>query len=132
MLPLNENLSTMTLSGIRRFTGLAAQTPGCISLALGEPDFPTPEPIQAAAKAALEENLTHYAPNRGLPELCREISRYETGLGYDCTPNQVIVTAGATEALYVALMGVVNPETRLSSPPRPTPCTAPSSPPPGQ
>lgn len=109
MLPLNENLSTMTLSGIRRFTGLAAQTPGCISLALGEPDFPTPEPIQAAAKAALEENLTHYAPNRGLPELCREISRYETGLGYDCTPNQVIVTAGATEALYVALMGVVNP-----------------------
>ena len=65
MLPLNENLSTMTLSGIRRFTGLAAQTPGCISLALGEPDFPTPEPIQAAAKAALEENLTHYAPNRG-------------------------------------------------------------------
>ena len=109
MLPLNENLSTMTLSGIRRFTGLAAQAPGCISLALGEPDFPTPEPIQAAAKAALEENLTHYAPNRGLPELCREISRYETGLGYDCTPNQVIVTAGATEALYVALMGVVNP-----------------------
>ena len=83
MLPLNENLSTMTLSGIRRFTSLAAQTPGCISLALGEPDFPTPEPIQAAAKAALEENLTHYAPNRGLPELCREISRYETGLGYD-------------------------------------------------
>ena len=109
MLPLNENLSAMTLSGIRRFTALAAQTPGCISLALGEPDFPTPEPIQAAAKAALEENLTHYAPNRGLPELCREISRYETGLGYDCTPNQVIVTAGATEALYVALMGVVNP-----------------------
>ena len=109
MLPLNENLSAMTLSGIRRFTSLAAQTPGCISLALGEPDFPTPEPIQAAAKAALEENLTHYAPNRGLPELCREISRYETGLGYDCTPNQVIVTAGATEALYVALMGVVNP-----------------------
>ena len=95
MLPLNENLSTMTLSGIRRFTALAAKTPGCISLALGEPDFPTPEPIQAAAKAALEENLTHYAPNRGLPELCREISRYATGLGYDCTPNQVIVTAGA-------------------------------------
>lgn len=109
MLPLNDHLSAMTLSGIRRFTALAAQTPGCISLALGEPDFPTPEPIKVAAKAALEENLTHYAPNRGLPELCREISRYETGLGYDCTPNQVIVTAGATEALYVALMGVVNP-----------------------
>ena len=109
MLPLNENLSNMTLSGIRRFTGLAAQTPGCISLALGEPDFPTPEPIQAAAKAALEENLTHYAPNRGLPELCQEIAGYERGLGYACNPNQVIVTAGATEALYVALMGVVNP-----------------------
>lgn len=109
MLPLNDHLSAMTLSGIRRFTGLAAQTPGCISLALGEPDFPTPEPIKVAAKAALEENLTHYAPNRGLPELCREIAWYETGLGYACNPNQVIVTAGATEALYVALMGVVNP-----------------------
>ena len=34
---------------------------------------------------------------------------YETGLGYACDPSQVIVTAGATEALYVALMGVVNP-----------------------
>lgn len=109
MLPLNDHLSAMTLSGIRRFTALAAQTPGCISLALGEPDFPTPEPIQAAAKAALEENLTHYAPNRGLPELCREIAGYERGLGYDCNPNQVIVTAGATEALYVALIGIVNP-----------------------
>lgn len=109
MLPLNDHLSAMTLSGIRRFTALAAQTPGCISLALGEPDFPTPEPIKVAAKAALEENLTHYAPNRGLPELCREIAWYETGLGYACNPNQVIVTAGATEALYVALMGVVNP-----------------------
>ena len=48
-LPMNTSLATLKPSGIRRINALAAQHPGCIALALGEPDFPTPDVISAAA-----------------------------------------------------------------------------------
>ena len=41
-LPMNTSLATLKPSGIRRINALAAQYPGCIALALGEPDFPRP------------------------------------------------------------------------------------------
>ena len=46
-LPMNTSLATLKPSGIRRINALAAQHPGCIALALGEPDFPTPDVISA-------------------------------------------------------------------------------------
>ena len=49
MIPLNQNLAPLRRSGIRVFTNLARQTPGCVMLTIGEPDFATPEPIKAAA-----------------------------------------------------------------------------------
>lgn len=52
-------------SGIRRFTALAKAEPGCLFLTIGEPDFSTPEPIKEATKTALDQNLTHYPPERG-------------------------------------------------------------------
>ena len=51
-LPMNTSLATLKPSGIRRINALAAQHPGCIALALGEPDFPTPDVISAEATAA--------------------------------------------------------------------------------
>lgn len=42
-LPMNTSLATLKPSGIRRINALAARRPGCIALALGEPDFPTPD-----------------------------------------------------------------------------------------
>ena len=53
-LPMNTSLATLKPSGIRRINALAAQHPGCIALALGEPDFPTPDVISAEVTAALE------------------------------------------------------------------------------
>lgn len=52
-LPMNTSLATLKPSGIRRINALAAQHPGCIALALGEPDFPTPDVISAEVTAAL-------------------------------------------------------------------------------
>ena len=109
MIPLNERLSRLKLSGIRRFTNLAKQTPGCILLTIGEPDFDTPQPIKAAAAAALADNKTHYAPNQGIPELRKAIADYETGRGFSLTEAQVLVTAGATGALFTALLGILDP-----------------------
>ncbi len=109
MIPLNSNLSTLERSGIRIYTNLARQTPGCILLTLGEPDFDTPQAVKDTAVAALQAGQTHYAMNQGVPELRSAISAYETGRGFSCSAEQVLITAGATGALFTALLGILNP-----------------------
>lgn len=109
MMPGNKNLETLTRSGIRVFTNLAKATPDCRMLTIGEPDLPTPEPIKLAAMKALEENQTHYAPNQGTLPLRRAIAAFETDRGRKTAPEEVLVTVGATQALYTALTGILNP-----------------------
>ena len=109
MIELNHQLDKLKRSGIRRFTNLAAQVDGCVMLTLGEPDFDTPEAIQEAAQAALRNHRTHYAPNQGVPALRQEIAAFETARGFNCNANEVLITAGATQALFTALVGVLNP-----------------------
>lgn len=109
MMELNRNLAALRRSGIRRFTELAAAMPGCIRLTIGEPDFATPAPIKAAAAAALAADETHYASNWGTPALRRAVADFETRRGCVCTPEQVLITVGATGALYTALTGLLNP-----------------------
>lgn len=109
MIPLNDNLGRLKRSAIRRFTNLANETPGCVKLTIGEPDFDTPEGIRAAAWAALQDNQTHYAPNQGTLPLRRAIAGFETRRGMPCKAEQVLVTVGASEALFTALLGILNP-----------------------
>lgn len=111
MLPtLNRSLLSVKPSGIRQFTAMAKATPGCTLLTIGEPDFNTPEPIKTAAKQALEENQTHYPPNVGSLPLREAVCRFERQTnGYDYRPDEVIMTAGATEAIFIAMQGVLNP-----------------------
>ena len=112
--PMNSSLATLAPSGIRRINALAAATPGCIALALGEPEFNTPAQIRAAAKQALDAGLTHYPPNNGTESLRAAIAAYmaspatgDARLVY--TPDEVIVTDGATEALHAALAALLDP-----------------------
>ena len=109
MMPGNRNLETLTRSGIRVFTNLAKATPDCRMLTIGEPDLPTPEPIKRTAIKALEEGQTHYAPNQGTLSLRTAIAAFETARGRNTTPEEVLVTVGATQALYTALTGILNP-----------------------
>ena len=109
-LTLNAALSGVETSGIRRFTALARATPGACALTIGEPDLDTPAPIREAARASLAEGDTHYPPNNGQPYLLEALSRYEErahGLRY--APDEIIVTAGATEAIFIALAAILNP-----------------------
>ena len=107
---LNTALFTAKRSAIREFSNLAAQTPDCVRLTLGEPDFDTPAPVSAAVTAALNAGKTHYIANNGVPALRAAIAAYEmTAHGLDYAPEDVIVTDGATEALFVALFGILNP-----------------------
>ena len=97
-------------SAIREFSRLARATPGCLALTLGEPDFDTPEPIRAAARSALDAGDTHYIENNGSLALRERIARFEREKnGMDCSAREVIVTAGATEALFISLFGILNP-----------------------
>lgn len=90
---------------------LAAKRGDCIYLQLGEPDFVTPEHIREAAKGALDAGLTHYGPDRGLPELRRLIAeriRREYGADYRWE-DEILVTGGGQAALHVAVMSLANP-----------------------
>lgn len=109
-LTLNSAVLGEELSGIRRFTFLVRGTPGACALTIGEPDQDTPEVVKEAAKAALDANDTHYPPGNGYPYMLEAISRFEEkahGLRYD--PEEIILTIGATEGLFIALSTVLNP-----------------------
>ena len=109
-LVLNENVTQVQLSGIRRFTYLVRETPGACALTIGEPDLDTPAAVKEAAKAALDDNDTHYPPGNGYPWMQAAVAKYEAerhGLHY--APEEVILTVGATEALFASLSAILNP-----------------------
>ncbi len=109
MIPLNQNLNRLQRSVIRVYTNMARETPDCAMLTIGEPDFDTPEPIKAAAIAALNAGQTHYSANQGSPALRRAVAAFETARGNTVTESQVLITIGACQALFTALLGVLNP-----------------------
>lgn len=119
MIPMNNALSHLQFSPIRAYTELARQTPGCAMLTIGEPDFSTPQPIRDGAVDALNRDRTHYSANQGEPGLRRSIADYETTRGNPTAPGEVLVTIGATQALFTALLGILNPGDEIILP---TPC----------
>ena len=82
-----------------------------VTLGIGEPDFTTPDRLMAAAHKALDRGNTHYTANAGLPELREAISdRLFDLYGVRYNPeNEIIVTVGASEALYLAACTILNP-----------------------
>jgi aspartate aminotransferase len=78
-----------------------------IELNVGEPDFTTPEVIKSAAKTAIDANFTRYSPVAGIHELregiCRKF-KADNKLAYQ--PNEIIVTTGAKQALFLAIMAL--------------------------
>ena len=109
MIPLNQNLTALKRSAIRVYSNMAREIPDCAMLTIGEPDFDTPEAIKAAAMAAIAAGQTHYAANQGTPALRRAVADFETARGNAVSPEQVLVTIGATQALFTAFLGILNP-----------------------
>ncbi|WP_338467096.1 pyridoxal phosphate-dependent aminotransferase [Novosphingobium sp. ZN18A2] len=81
-----------------------------ISLSVGEPDFPTPAHVIAAAKAALDAGDTRYTPVPGTAAL-REaaVLHFRRDLGIEVSPSQVIATAGGKQAIFEALLATIDP-----------------------
>ena len=81
-----------------------------IHLEIGEPDFDTPPHIREAAKRALDEGWTHYAPSPGLPELREAIAADATRRkSFRVDPGNVIVTPGAKPIIFYALLALAEP-----------------------
>jgi aminotransferase len=98
-------------SGIRRFFELAEERDDVISLGVGEPDFAAPWAARDAAITALEQGRTSYTANRGRRELRTVIADHvgeRYGLDYD-PDEEILVTAGASEAVDLAFRAFVDP-----------------------
>lgn len=90
-----------TLSITATAKSMAAQGIDVIDFASGEPDFDTPEPVKAAAEAAIRAGFTKYTPSSGIDELRGAIAdklKEEQGLNYE--KSQILVSCGAKHSLY--------------------------------
>lgn len=103
----NRTVDEINISGIRKIFESAG--PGAINMGLGEPDFHTPDHVKAAAVRAIDEDFTGYTSNMGIPELRQAIAdKFKRDNGLEFSTGEVIVTSGASEALYVALQALCN------------------------
>lgn len=108
---LNKTILQIKPSGIREFFDIVSTMPDALSLGVGEPDFVTPWYIRDAAIKSVQKGYTAYTSNRGLKQLCEEISLYldkRFGVSYDPS-HEIIVTMGASEAIDLALRVLVEP-----------------------
>jgi len=99
-----------TIAMTRKSNELRKQGKDVISMSLGEPDFPTPDHIKEAAKRAIDDNYSHYAPVPGYPELRQAIAekfRKENDLEYNV--ENIMVSNGAKHTLSNILMALLNP-----------------------
>jgi len=87
-----------------RAKALEAQGRSIVHMEVGEPDFPSPAPIIEAAQAFIASGKVHYTHALGLPQLREAIAGfYATRYGLSIAPDQIVVTAGASGALLLAL-----------------------------
>jgi len=94
-----------------------------IFLNIGEPDFTAPPLVQEAAARAIRDGRSQYTPATGLPELRERISHwYLTRFGVDVPANRIVVTAGASAALQLACLAVINPGDEVLMPDPSYPC----------
>ena len=105
---LAGRINIIQRSKIRELFEKASKMEDVISLGIGEPDFDTPEVIKDAAKRALDEGYTHYTPNAGIPEFREAIAEYYKDFyKVDVELDNILVTAGAYEATYLAFQSIL-------------------------
>ena len=109
--PLNEKITSIKPSGIRKFFDIVSEMQDAISLGVGEPDFDTPWHIRDEGIYTLEKGRTFYTSNAGLKELRIEISKYldrRFHLQYDPL-TEILITVGGSEGIDNAFRAMIDP-----------------------
>lgn len=107
---LKDITPSLTLAIDSKAKSLRAQGVDVCGFGAGEPDMDTPDHIKAAAAEALASGFTKYTPSSGTPELRKAISeKFARDNGLEYAPHQVIVSCGAKQACFNAIMAVCNP-----------------------
>src|SRR5205823_14545343 len=89
-----------TLAAAALARQLKSQGVNVFDFSVGEPDFPTPEHICAAAVKAMKDGHTRYTPANGVVELRSAVARaYQKTYGIAYTPEQVVISSGAKHSL---------------------------------
>jgi aspartate aminotransferase len=101
-----EPSATLAISNLA--SELEADGVDVVDLSVGEPDFPTPENIRDAAKAAMDEGHTGYTSSNGIPELRDAIAQKLQDDGLHYGPENVIVTPGGKQALYEVIQALID------------------------
>src|SRR3989344_5162922 len=97
------------LSLIRQMLNLASSVPEAINLGIGELSYPLPLPMQEAAKRVMTGAIK-YTPNAGLPNLRELIAQeHNAQTSQNVNMNNVLVTAGVEEGIFLTYMGFLNP-----------------------
>jgi aspartate/methionine/tyrosine aminotransferase len=115
--PLSSRTAVESLapSRIREVANAAMGRTDVLAFWFGEPDRPTPAFIREAAKAALDQGRTFYAPNLGLPDLREALAAYIDRLhpAAAVATNRVAVTSSGVSALMLAAQALISPGDRV-------------------
>jgi aspartate aminotransferase len=110
-----QRVAGIDVSGIRKL--FDAGGPDAVNLGIGQPDFDTPGHIKEAAIAAIRDGKTGYTPNAGIIELREAIAdKFARENGLSFTPDQILVTAGGSEALHIVMQALVEQGDRVIIP----------------
>lgn len=113
--PVSQNVASMkassTLAAMQAAEAMRAAGVDVVDLGAGEPDFDTPQNIKDAAAEAMRAGKTKYTPTAGTRSLQHAIIGFyqrEFGVAYE--PNEVMATAGGKQAVFNAVVSLINPD----------------------
>ena len=103
---------------IRKLFNMAKEYNDVIDFTLGDPDVQPHQAIKDAGCTAIQSGKTRYSQNAGLPELRQTIANYyKRTEGFEYSPNdEIIVTVGAMEGLYLTLLSILDPDDEVIIP----------------
>ena len=108
---------------LARARALEAQGRDIIHMEVGEPDFPTPEPVVEAGQRALAEGRTRYTPALGIPELREAVAGwYRERFGVEVSPQRIVITPGSSTGLQMLIAALVDTGDRVLLPDPGYPC----------
>ena len=112
--PVSENVARMqssaTMAAMQAAEALRASGANVCDFGAGEPDFDTPDNIKQAAERAMRAGRTKYTANAGIRELQRAIiDFYHKEFGTEYQPSEVMATAGGKQAIFNAVVTLLNP-----------------------